>query len=205
VLECADCRSRVSDEASRCPRCGSRRLLAPPLLLTRRGVLAGVYGGGFLLFGLWLAAAFGVQFLAFFDRALAAFGLSPAQIGAAERRQRLRDAVRDAELTLPAYPGATRLKEWSTENRVDTAPVVESCWAAPGTLEEVLAHFRQALSGPGSTWRTRRDSPASGQLGAEAGQVRLLVRGPGPGLASGQACPPETTYVLSFTAFAGQV
>ena len=96
MLECADCRSRVSEEASRCPRCGSRRLLAPPPLLTRRGVLAGVYGGGFLLFGLWLAAAFGVQFLAFFDRALAAFGLSPAQIGAAERRQRLRDVVRDA-------------------------------------------------------------------------------------------------------------
>jgi hypothetical protein len=204
MLECADCRARVPDEASRCPTCGSRRLLAPPPLLTRKGVLAGVYGGGFLLFGLWLAAALGVQFLAFFDRALAAFGMSPSQIGATERRQRLRDAVRDAELTLPAFPGATRLKEWSTENRIDTAPVVESCWAAPATLEEVLAFFRQAISGPGSAWRIRRDSPAGGQLGAESGRVRLLVRGPGPGLASGQPCPPETTYVLSFTAFAAR-
>ena len=146
-----------------------------------------------------------MQFLAFFDRALAAFGLSPAQIGAAERRQRLRDVVRDAELTLPAYPGATRLKEWSTENRVDTAPVVETCWAAPGTLEEVLAHFRQALSGPGSAWRTRAGLPRQWPAGVPNRWGRCgSWRGPGPGLASGQACPLETTYVLSFTAFAGQ-
>jgi hypothetical protein len=189
----------VSPDADRCPRCGSTHLLAPPALLQRRPVIVGVYALIAALAILWLGAAFGVQFLAFYDRALAGFGYSPSQLGAEDRRLQLRDRLRDAELTVPVFPGATRLKEQSGANYVETGPVLESCWAAPEPLEAVLAHYRGALAPAG--WRIRRDAPGSAQLGAEAGQVRLLIRGPGPGLASGVVCPPEAIYVLSFTAF----
>src|SRR5262245_33765735 len=74
MLECAACKAQVPEGADRCPRCGGGRLLAPPSLLQRRGVLVAVYGAGAVLGGAWLAAAFGIQFLAFGDRALAALG-----------------------------------------------------------------------------------------------------------------------------------
>src|SRR5262249_6131770 len=156
---------------------------------------------------LWLGAAFGVQYLAFYERALAALGYSPSQIGEEDRRIRLRDELRDAELTVPQYPGAVRLKERAGRHYVETGPVRESC---RGALESVLSYYRQSLSDERdsrdgrevkSGWRIRRDAPGSRQLGAESGQVRLLIRGPGPGLASGVDCPPETVYVLSFAAF----
>jgi hypothetical protein len=90
--------------------------------------------------------------------------------------------------------------------------VLESCWGAPEPLAAVLAYYRSALApggGPGGApgrggpggWRIRRDVPGSAQLGAESGQVRLLIRGPGPGLATDVECPPETVYVLSLVAF----
>ena len=203
MLECAACKAPVPEGADRCPRCGGGRLLAPPSLLQRRGVLVAVYGAGAALGGVWLAANVGIQFLAFWDRALAALGRSPSQLGARERHDRLVEAVRDAERSVPVFPGAARLRERPTENRIETAPVVESCWGAPGPLDEVLAYYRRVLPGGQGGWRIRRDAPGSGQLGAEAGQVRLLIGGQGPGLASGVDCPPETVYVLSFTAFSG--
>jgi len=216
VLECAGCHARVSPDADRCPRCGSTHLLAPPSLLQRRPVIVGLYALVIALAVLWLGAAFGVQFLAFGDRALAGFGYSPAQIGAEERHLQLRDRLRDAELTVPAFPGAARLKERSGRTYIETAPVLESCWAAPEPLAAVLAFYRGALApdaagagagagartGAGASgWRIRRDVPGSPQLGAESGQVRLLIRGPGPGLATDVECPPETVYVLSLVAF----
>ena len=130
MLECAGCHARVSPDADRCPRCGPTHLLAPPALLQRRPVIVGLYALAIATAVLWLGVAFGVQFLAFGDRALAGFGYSPAQIGAEERRVEPRDRLRDAELTVPAFPGAARLKERSGSTYVETAPVLESCWAS---------------------------------------------------------------------------
>ncbi|MDQ3701004.1 MAG: hypothetical protein M3442_08815 [Chloroflexota bacterium] len=162
-------------------------------------MLVAAYAGGVAVVGTWLIAVWGIQFLAFVDRAMAFFGVSVYQVGASERRQQLRDAIRDAELTVPVFPGATRLKERSGDNFVRNAPALDACWAAPAALEDVLAFLRRSLPPPPNGWRVRRDVQGSAQLGAERGQVRLLVHGPAdsPGL----ECPPGTTYILSLTAY----
>lgn len=162
-------------------------------------MLVAAYAGGVAVVGTWLIAVWGIQFLAFVDRAMAFFGLSWYQMGAAERRQQLRDAIRDAEQTVPPFPGATRLQERARDNFVGNAPALDACWAAPAALEDVLAFMRRSLPPPPNGWRVRRDAQGSAQLGVERGQVRLLVHGPtdSPGL----DCPPGTTYVLSFTVF----
>ena len=197
MLECAECQAKVSDEHESCPKCGGH-LLGPPALLQRRSFLILWYGAGLTLVGGWFLASYGAIFLAFFDRALAYFGLSPTRAGAATRRQRLFDTIRDSERETPLFPGAARLHERLVDNRAGTAPAVDVCWQAPAGLDEVVTFYRQAL--PAARWAIRRDATSLRQLGAEQGQVRLLVHGPDDRAVAGLACPPETTYVLSFTA-----
>jgi hypothetical protein len=196
-LRCADCRARAPDDAERCPRCGGR-LLAPPRLVDRRSAVIAWYALGLTLGGIVYAGQAFVYFIAFWDRALAFFGLSPREVGAAERRERVEALVLEAEAAVPVFPEAVRLLDEHGANRTRTVTVRDVCWQAPAGLEDVMAFYRSVL--PASGWFVRRDSPGSGQLGAERGQIRLLLHGPGQPTASGLVCPPGTAYVLSYTA-----
>lgn len=211
MLECAAChrRFRETDEApARCPACGGQ-LLAPPALLERRWVRWAVYGVAGTLLGLMLLVRVGTWFIAFGDRALAYFGLSPLQSSAAEQRRALDDLVQEAESSVPAYPGSARMTMRHAWNRPGTAPIVDVCWQTPAALEEVVAYYRQvipSLPAEGRSavvWRLRgADTPAARenrQLGAERGQLRLLVHGAADGALLDFSCPPEATYALSFT------
>lgn len=196
-LRCADCRARAPDAAEQCPRCGGR-LLAPPRLVDRRSALIAWYAAGFTLGGLVYGAQAFVYFVAFWDRALAFFGRSPREIGAAERRERVQTAVLEAEPSVPVFPRAVRLLDGQASNRTGTAPVHDVCWQTTAGLDEVIAFYRRAL--PAAGWFVLRETPGSGQLGAERGQIRLLLHGPGQRTSSGLECPPGTAYVLSYTA-----
>jgi hypothetical protein len=166
----------------------------------RRSALIAWYAIGLTLVGVvWGAQAF-VCFIAFVDRALALFGLSPREIGAAERRQRVDALVLEAEPTVPVFPQAVRLLDRQAPNRTGTALVHDVCWQAPADIDKVVEYYRRAL--PAAGWFVLRNSPGSGQLGAERGQIRLLLHGPSQRTASGLECPAGTAYVTSYTATA---
>ncbi|MBI3971069.1 MAG: hypothetical protein HY332_07240 [Chloroflexi bacterium] len=197
MLECEACRAKVPEQVDRCPACGGR-VLAPPHLLQRRWVLLLVYGAGFSLMGACTGTRVGVFFIAFFDRALEFFGLSPRRLGAAEQRDKLYDHIRDGERSLLRYPGASRLHERIGDNRAGSAPSLDVCWQADASIEDVLEFYRSALLAAG--WFIRRDATRVQQIGAEWGQVRLLVHRPADRAISGLECPAGTTYITSFTA-----
>ena len=194
MLECADCHTRIPEEVERCPRCGGR-LLAPPGLLERRAVLVALYAALGSVFAAFLLARWGIYFLAFVDRALDFFGLSPRGAGAAQRRERLADMLRDAERRLPPYPGSARLGERQGQNLRRTAPVLDACWQAPAPFETVLAFYRQELRA--ASWHVYGETGGAQQLGAERELVHLLIHRPGDGAVPGLECPSGTTYVVS--------
>jgi DNA-directed RNA polymerase subunit RPC12/RpoP len=194
VLECADCHTRVRDDgdpAQRCPRCGGR-LLAPPGPFGRRRVLLAFGGAIALLLTPLLVAAV----------AVAVGQLRRGPDLEAQRERRLWGILREAEQTVPSYPGGVPLHERAGQTPLGTAPALDVCWQAPATLDQVLAFYRRALPGaPGGGWRLRGTAPSSALLGAERGQVRLLVHGPASGAVVGLVCPAGTTYVVSLTVF----
>jgi hypothetical protein len=120
----------------------------------------------------------------------------------ARRVERLREILTAAERTVPAYPGATRLAELWGENLPGTGPALHDCWRAPAPLGQVLVFYRRALPAPaGGAWRLRGATAAGDALGAERGQVRLLVHDPAAGAVAGLVCPAGTTYAASFAAY----
>jgi hypothetical protein len=164
----------------------------------RRAALIAWYAIGLTLGGVVYGAQAFVYFIAFWDRALAFFGLSPRELGAAERRERVDALVLAADPTVPVFPQAVRLLDGQAPNRTGTALVHDVCWQAPAGIDEVVEYYRRAL--PAAGWFVLRSAPGSRQLGAERGQVRLLIHGSGQRTASGLECPPGTAYVLSYTA-----
>jgi hypothetical protein len=211
----------------RCPDCGGQ-VLAPPGLLDRRSVRVGIYTILGLLFAAFALAQWGMYLVSFLTPALAFFGLSPVDIGRSEQRETSMALVRQAERTVPAVPGAEVVGERSGLNQLGTAPLVESCWHVPGVasgpspsltlgaasgrtpdvsadtaadpsptaFDDVLAHYQDVL--PAQGWRLLRANDGQATLGAQLGQVRLLVLRP-DSAGTSIACPETTTYVLSFT------
>jgi hypothetical protein len=205
MLRCERCGKRVREaevDGDRCPACGGR-LLAPPDLLQTRWFRVALYATVGTLFALMLLIRASTYFMAFVDRALAFYGLSPAQSGQADRQRQLNDLLQDAERQVPSYPGSTRLFMRQTMNRPGTAPLLDVCWQSPGHLDDVVAFYRRTL--PAQSWTLRGEGTAASRanqlLGAEHGQVRLLVHAPDDGAILDLQCPPGTTYAVSFTAF----
>ena len=196
ALECADCHARVRDDgtlAQRCPKCGGR-LLAPPGPLERRAVRLALGGAIALLLAPALLAAVAV--------AVGQYRRGPDPDLEARREQQLWALLREAQQTVPIYPGATPLHERTGETLLGTAPALDVCWQSPATLDEVLAFHRRALpAAPGGGWRLRGATTEGDMLGAERGQVRLLVHEPASGAIVGLECPSGTTYVVSLTVF----
>jgi hypothetical protein len=155
------------------PPAGDRQR-APPDLLARRSVLLPVAVALALVIGASLIVAVAAGY------GQLRRGPDPAQ--EAERAARLRATVREAEVTLPGYPGAVRLGEQAGTTLLGTAPAPHVCWQAPAPVAEVLAHYRRALAAPAAEgWRVRGASTAGDLLSAERGQVRLLVHDPAAG------------------------
>ena len=170
------------------------RQQGPPDLLSRRIIRLPVMGALALFVGVSLLVAVAIGY--------GELRRAPDPAREAEREARLRALVREAEATVPAYPGAVRVAERSGETLLGTAPALDVCWQAPAPLADVLAHYRRALAGPaGGGWRVRGTSAAGDLLSAERGQVRLLVHDPAGGVIVGLVCPPETTYAVSLTVF----
>jgi hypothetical protein len=175
---------------------GRDRQQGPPDLLSRRSVRFLVVGVLALVIGASLIVAVAIGY--------GQLRRAPDPAREAERAARLRALVREAEATVPAYPGAVRLAERSGATVLGTAPALDGCWQAAAPLADVIAHYRRALDGPGGGgWRVRGTSAAGDLLSAERGQVRLLVHDPAAGAVAGLACPPGTTYAVSLTVFRG--
>jgi hypothetical protein len=149
-LKCADCGATAEDSADRCPACGSRRLLGPQDLLARPWLLAlVVLFSGAILLGLTLFTVT-VPLSAFFGTRVFPWEL--------ERRTRSLDVqldqLRDAERSLPDYPGATRIKEVHGTIAGGVARTISVCWAAGDDYETVRRFYTSRLLDKSSGWQS---------------------------------------------------
>jgi hypothetical protein len=149
-LTCADCGATVSDSEDKCAACGSHRLLGPQDLLARPWLLALVvlFAGGMLL-ALTLFTVT-VPFSAFFGSRVFPWEL--------ERRTRSLDLqldnLRDAERTLPPYPGASRVREVHGTIAGGAGRTISVCWAAPGDFDTVRRFYTTHLLEKDSGWQS---------------------------------------------------
>jgi hypothetical protein len=148
-LTCADCGASTVEDVRRCPECGSPRLQGPPDVYSRPWVLglAGALVGGALLLLSLYALVVPLSMLA---------GNGISLPGAEGRRarslDRQLDALRDAERSVPLYPGSTRVREEHGLVADGQARTISVCWQAPADFDTVRRHFQAFLEHTPNGW-----------------------------------------------------
>jgi DNA-directed RNA polymerase subunit RPC12/RpoP len=194
-LECAQCGARAVEDAVRCPACGSRRLLAPRDVFTRPVVVGGalLLAGAVVLATTLLALTVPLGFLTRNGYSL------PGELSRRTRSlDRQLDLIREAERTLPVYPGASRVGEVHGTTPGGEARTLATCWSAPaGTdFETVHRFYLDHLTAPGTPWRPLGGSARVFRIG----RVYLAITPGTPGTAGESSRPPcAGTYQLSFS------
>ncbi|CAA9270694.1 MAG: hypothetical protein AVDCRST_MAG77-3190 [uncultured Chloroflexi bacterium] len=186
-LTCAECGARADDGAARCPACGSARLLATRDVFPRPLII----GGALMLVGA-LVVATTLLALTVPSTVLSRTGASlPGELGRRTRSlDRQLDLIRDAERTLPPYPGASRVGEVHGATPGGEARTLASCWAAPTDFDTVRRFYLDHLTARDSAWRSLGGSTRVFRIG----RVYLAIT---PGESSTPPC--AGTYQLNFS------
>ena len=149
-VTCADCGASTAEDVRECPECGSRRLQGPPDIYSRPVVLGAamaVAGAALLLLTLFaLLAPISM---------LSGSGIAfPGEEGRRTRSlDRQLDLIRDAERSVPLYPGSTRVREEHGVVADGQARTISVCWSAPADFDTIRRFYVAFLSVKENGWQ----------------------------------------------------
>jgi hypothetical protein len=186
-VTCADCGAVAAEDSQRCDACGSRRLQGPPDVYARPWVLGGIVALAALVVVLLTVLALLVPVGILADAGLKLPGEGDRRVRSLDRQW---DLIREAERSVPIFPGSSRVKEVHGTIAGGAARTLAVCWAAPADFEAVRRYFVAFLQEREHGWQAL----SGGSRVYRKGRVYLAVTAPQVGNP-----PCDGTYQLNFS------